>query len=231
MRGSPSRRPDMPSASRTPERNRHVHVEPASANSADRTLEKTADRRRPRQAMRSAPTANGDRSRVSGEISVLLPDQTDTDSSMMFIAAKPATERATHQPARLRCLVRFGGLCPERMTAIPQSIEEREDVPEPWGGAIPNDRQAAVGEVEPRSRDARQFLKGGFNARNARAARHAIDRKLDFSAAVVARSGVGGEIQNFGHDRHRRMIRLRDRNTRSPSRSISSTTFHWPLSA
>ena len=33
------------------------------------------------------------KSRVSGVMSVTLPDHTDTDSSMMFMAAKPATAR------------------------------------------------------------------------------------------------------------------------------------------
>ncbi len=33
------------------------------------------------------------KSRVVGSISLALPDQTETESSMMFMAAKPATPR------------------------------------------------------------------------------------------------------------------------------------------
>ena len=73
------------------ERDRHVHVELPRADRAPARSGRTAGLHRRRPAARSAPTASG-RSRAS-PASCRCPDHTDTDSSMMFMAAKPATAR------------------------------------------------------------------------------------------------------------------------------------------
>ena len=66
------------------------------------------------------------KSRVSCVMSAALPDHTETDSSMMFMAAKPATARHfMSQRAWLR-LVGLGALRLERMGAIADPLERAD---------------------------------------------------------------------------------------------------------
>ena len=75
-----------------PERYRHVHVDLAHPQGAPGALK---ERLAGIGAVGSAINADSQwkKSRVSWVMSLAFPDHTDTDSSMMFIAAKPATAR------------------------------------------------------------------------------------------------------------------------------------------
>ena len=122
-------------------------------------------------------------------MSVTLPDQTETDSSMMFIAAKPATARHLHQPARLARLVGLGALGLERMRRDSRCARARRS-PRPASSSLvaPVDREPAVGEVEPRVDDAGQLLQAVLDLADAAGAADALDREVHVRSAVVARS-------------------------------------------
>ena len=84
---------DMPSASDHAERDRHVHVElRGSRDGAPGAAGRTAGPHRPPAGSAISAESQWKKSRVSCAMSA-APDHTETDSSMMFIAAKPATAR------------------------------------------------------------------------------------------------------------------------------------------
>ena len=66
--------------------------------------DRRAARHRRRSAARSAPTASRTASTRLGSMSPARPDHTETESSMMFMAAKPATATRRKQSSVSRCV-------------------------------------------------------------------------------------------------------------------------------
>jgi hypothetical protein len=121
------------------ERNRHVHVERARADGAPGAAEERLARI---GAAGSAISAESQwkKSRVSCGMSV-LPDQTDTDSSMMFMPAKPATARHfTSQRMFLRSCV-----------SAPLGLERMRPIADVSQRAITSAARAACRASRPRA--------------------------------------------------------------------------------
>ena len=113
------------------------------------------------------------------------PDHTDTDSSMMFIAAKPATARHLISQRSVARLVGFGALGLERMSAVADVFQRRDQRAGRKLVLAPVDREAPVGEIQSRFDDTRNLLQAAFDLSNAAGAADALDRKIDMRSAVA----------------------------------------------
>ena len=143
-----------------------------------------------------------------------LPDHTDTDSSMMFIAAKPATARHLRQPARVARFLGLGAFRLERMRAIADVLQRRDHVAGRELVLAPVDREPPVGEVEPRVDDAGQLLQAAFDLADAGRAVDALDREVHVRAC---RRGAARRSKDRASRPWRapqcRTTRLRERNS------------------
>ena len=151
-------------------------------------------------------------------MSETLPAQTETDSSITFIAAKPATAR--HFSSHLACgaLVGFGALRRERVGVIADVLDGGDD---PRGVDLvvaPVDGEPALGEIEPRVDDAGQPGQPTLDLADAAGAGDAFDRERHVRGAGIAAFDEHRQIEGFGHRlaTHRSMIRFLERNCRSP---------------
>src|SRR6516164_6487423 len=110
-------------------------------------------------------------------MSETLPAQTDTDSSMTFIAAKPATAR--HFISHLACaLSSASARCGANGWGV---ITDRFDRRDDLGGVglvvAPIDREPALREIDPRVDDAGHLVQAILDFSDAAGAVHAFDRQ------------------------------------------------------
>ena len=209
------------------ERDRHVHVElrsraaPASARAEERLA------RIGRAGSAISAESQWKKSRVSGAMSVRCPTTPTTDSSMMFIAAKPATRKALQQPLRARLLFGLDAALLERIGAI-AGARERRDEPAASVRGLQTRRRRCVVRLSRAETTPAQACIEPLDVVEASRAVDARDGKIHVAAPSSAGRDVEREIDGVLRGVHHftgaSSMRLTERNSSdAPSRRLRSS--------
>ena len=152
-----------------------------------------------RGRQRDRADSQWNRSRVSGVMSVTLPDQTETDSSMMFIAAKPATARQRSRNFDCCRLAVFARLHLERIGAIAHLFQRADGFARIEAGSVPGQRQPLVGEIQARVADAVERFQRFLDLADAAAAMDAVDHHVHAGGAVRERDAGNANSRAARH--------------------------------
>ena len=132
-------------------------------------------------------------------MSETLPAHTETDSSITFIAAKPATARHFSSHLGLRALVGVDALGREGMRVIANALDRFDDACRVDLIVAPIDGKAALGEVEPRIDDPGQFGQPALDLADAAGASDAFNRQRHMRGAGISRLDEQRKIEGLGH--------------------------------